>query len=155
MVRHSCPTASCSGPMYVTAEINYSTVHARQEVLACSWGTCLVTRCFVHYACKKFTRKAMAAMAPGLHWSGIMVIWGYIMATLWLCHGYLVAAVAAATARREWTCLQFLWLLESPSSLLAHTLPTLGSANSVNTKTIDVMSGIRDTTGVDSRIPSR
>ena len=32
-------------------------------------------------------------------------------------------------------CLQFLWLLESPSSLLDHTLPTLGSANSVNSKT--------------------
>ena len=27
-------------------------------------------------------------------------------------------------------CLQFLWLLESPSSLLACALPTLGSVNS-------------------------
>ena len=29
-------------------------------------------------------------------------------------------------------CLQFLWLLASSSSLLCHALPTLGSANSVN-----------------------
>ena len=28
--------------------------------------------------------------------------------------------------------LQFLWLLEFPSSLLAHVLHTLGSANSAN-----------------------
>ena len=42
----------------------------------------------------------------------------------------MAAAMAAASTRREWMCLQFLWLLESPSSLLARALPTLGSANS-------------------------
>ena len=42
-------------------------------------------------------------------------------------------------------CLQFLWLLESPSSLLAHTLPTLGSANSVNPKTVGTVNRISDT----------
>ena len=61
------------------------------------------------------------------------IIWGYIMA----------AATAAASVRNEavlWlpcqpgekTCLQFLQLLESPSSLLAHTLPIVGSASSVD-----------------------
>ena len=48
-------------------------------------------------------------------------------------------AMAAAAARREKTCLQFLRLLESPSSLLAPTLPILGSTNSadsVNRKTL-------------------
>ena len=43
-------------------------------------------------------------------------------------------------------CLQFLWLLESPSrSLLAHTLPTLGSANSVNPKTVGTVNRISNT----------
>lgn len=36
--------------------------------------------------------------------------------------------------------LQFLWLLESPFSLLIHALPTLGSANSVNSNTIGTVS---------------
>ena len=42
-------------------------------------------------------------------------------------------------------CLQFLRLLESPSSLLAGTLPTLGSmssANRVNSKTISAVDRI-------------
>ena len=34
------------------------------------------------------------------------------------------AVMAAASARREYMCLQFLQLLESSSSLLDHTLPT-------------------------------
>ena len=40
------------------------------------------------------------------------------------------------------------WLLKSPSSLLARTLPTLGSANSadsVNSKTVGVINRINDT----------
>ena len=39
-------------------------------------------------------------------------------------------ATAAVPARREWTHLQFLWLLAFSSSLLACSLPTMGSANS-------------------------
>ena len=42
-------------------------------------------------------------------------------------------------------CLQFLWLLQSSSSLLAHALTTLGSANSVhsvNSKIVGTMSRI-------------
>ena len=56
--------------------------------------------------------------------------------------------------------LQFLQLLESSSSLLAHALPTLGSANSVdsmnrNSKTTGIMNRISDTIDIDNRIPSR
>ena len=36
-------------------------------------------------------------------------------------------------------CLQLLLLLESPSSLLAHALPTLGSVNSENSKIIGIV----------------
>ena len=42
-------------------------------------------------------------------------------------------------------CLQFLQVLKSPSSLLAHALPTLGSvigANSVNSETIGIVNRI-------------
>ena len=42
-------------------------------------------------------------------------------------------------------CLQFLWLLESSSNLSAQALPTLGSVNSVNSKTIGTASRISDT----------
>lgn len=61
--------------------------------------------------------------------------------------GYVVAAATAAVlARREaglWLpCLQFPQLLKSPSSLLAHTLPSLGS---VNSETISITSWISET----------
>ena len=42
-------------------------------------------------------------------------------------------------------CLQFLRLLTSPSSLLACTLPTVGSVNSVNSETTGVMNRISNT----------
>ena len=41
-------------------------------------------------------------------------------------------ATTAVLARREETCQQFQWLLESSSNLLARALPTLGSANSAD-----------------------
>ena len=56
--------------------------------------------------------------------------------------------MAALPARREWKCLQFLWLLQSSSSLLAHALTTLGSANSVhsvNSKIVGTMSRLSNT----------
>ena len=61
------------------------------------------------------------------------------MAPLWLCCDCCYdccviqesgCAMAAMPARREEMRLHFLWFLESPSSFLAHALPTLGSANS-------------------------
>ena len=84
-----------------------------------------------------FTMKALAAAALGLRWSGIMVMLCEIM--LWSCCGCCYSCYisqergcvkAAMPARREEMRLHFLWLLESPSSFLAHALPTLGSANS-------------------------
>ena len=80
------------------------------------------------------------------------------MAVFWLHYDYVVAAAtaarisqergcatAAAWAGREWKCLQFPRPLESPSSLWASALPTLGSVNSVNSKTVDLTNRIRDT----------
>ena len=57
------------------------------------------------------------------------------MALLRLRYGYVVAAATAAVpAKREQGCLQFLWLLKPPSSLLAHALPILGSGNSAQSE---------------------
>ena len=53
--------------------------------------------------------------------------------------------MAALPARGEYTCLHFLWLLESPPSLLACALPALGSANSADTVS-------SETTGITNRI---
>ena len=109
---------------YVTAEIIYSTAYACHEVLAWSRTTLWYTHVWA---------------VPRKQWH------------LWPCHGCVPwvsqerrecsvsVAMAAAAARREKTCLQFLRLLESPSSLLAPTLPILGSTNSadsVNRKTL-------------------
>ena len=57
----------------------------------------------------------------------------------------MAAAMVAVSARRESICLQCLWLLKSSSSLLAHDLPILGSANSVNSVN-------SETTGITNRI---
>ena len=81
------------------------------------------------------TMKALTAAVAGLHWSNTMVSSYEVM--LRLCYGYVVAAamgsasakretvMAAVPAWREWTCLLFLWLLESLSSFLACALPFL------------------------------
>ena len=106
---------------------------------------------FVLYSCKNFTTKALAAAALGLDWSDIMIMLCEVI--LWLCYSYVVAAATAAVlARREavlWlSCLRFLQLLKSPSSLLAHTLTTLGSVNcadSVNSETISITNWISET----------
>lgn len=45
------------------------------------------------------------------------------------------AAATAVLARTEQTRLQFLRLLESPSSFLALALPTLGSTNNAHSET--------------------
>ena len=103
------------------------------------------------YSCKNFTTKALAAAALGLDWSDIMIMLCEVI--LWLCYSYVVAAATAAVlARREavlWlSCLRFLQLLKSPSSLLAHTLTTLGSVNcedSVNSETISITNWISET----------
>ena len=73
---------------YVIAGIISSTAHAQHEVLL---GCGLVS---VQYPCMNVTMKTQPAAALGLHWSDPMTV----MAPLWLCYGY---AVAAASARRE------------------------------------------------------
>ena len=80
---------------------------------------------------------------------------GYVKATLWLCCGFCYSCrtsqergcvmAAHQPGDNEPVCSSFGWLLESPSSLLARALPTLGSVNSVNSKTIGLTDRIRDT----------
>ena len=99
-----------------------------------------------------------------------------ITAVSWLCPlgqprvergcAVLSYVMAAASARREavlWLLcqpgLQFLQLLESPSSLLTRTLPTLGSAihaDSMNSETFVIRNRMTsDTIDIVGRIPSR
>ena len=57
--------------------------------------------------------------------------------------------MAAIPARREQMCLQFLQLLKYPARLLAHALPTLGTANSadrMNSETVWGVNRISNTT---------
>ena len=136
MVRLSRPTASRSCPCfvnkdYVTAEIPYSTGNACHKVPAWSQATLC---CMPVWA---LPRKQ-----------------GWLLlrhsCVCWVSHrrreDSMSTAMTAVSVRREQMCLQFLWLLESPSrSLLAHTLPTLGSANSVNPKTVGTVNRISNT----------
>ena len=98
-----------------------------------------------------------------LHWGSTMIMlydeimlrlcYGYVLVMLWLLLLLLhqsgeSCVMAPMSAKRELTCLQFLWFLKSPSSLLAGTLPTLSSANSVdsvNSETVGPMSRISKT----------
>ena len=116
---------------YVIAEIIYSTVHECHEAI--TWSQAV-------------TMKSPAAAASWLHWSDSR------LSHMQWCHGFITALLrlhygcgygccisqdryrvtAGMPARREYTCLQFLWLLTSSSRLLALALPVLGSANSAN-----------------------
>ena len=125
-VRLSLVLAPHFGNDYGTAEISCGTVPVPQEGLTWPLG----------YFC--------SVSVYGLHLEKPTVVcWGvlwYVMsAALWLCYccddssvkqecgeyGRSAAATAAASTRREGTCLQFLQLLASSSSLLALALPTL------------------------------
>ena len=65
----------------------------------------------------------VAAATWRLHWSNSMIM--LYKGMLWIYYAYVVAAaMAALPARREETCLWFLWLLISSSSF---ALATLGS----------------------------
>lgn len=112
--------------------------------------------------------KALTAAAFRLHWGGTMVMlcedmqwlhYGYDMVMLWL----LLWAITPGEA--------VLWLLfESESinvsaipmapcnfsfpALLTQALPTLGSANSMSSKTIGIMNRISSTIGVVNRYPA-
>ena len=84
----------CSGSLtprfvnndYVTAEIIYTTAHARHEVPA--WSQVTVSG----YTCMSFTMKVLAAAVLGLHWSDTMAMLYEVMlwlhySSVWLCCG--------------------------------------------------------------------
>ena len=52
-------------------------------------------------------------------------------------------------------CLQFLRLLKSPSSFLAHAFLTLDSVNSVNSQTTGTVSRISETQDMETPHPHR
>ena len=116
----------CSGSLaphlinndYLTAEIIYSTAQAHHEVLVWLQATLFGTPVWAPPK-KSASRREYCYDDCASQERGCVML-GYAMA----------AALAAASTRREWMCLQFLWLLESPSSLLARALPTLDSVNS-------------------------
>ena len=93
----------------------------------------------------------VAAATWGLHWSNSMIM--LYKGMLWLYYAYVVAATMdALPARREETCLWFLWLLESPSSFLAHALPALCLTDSVNSETTGIMNRMQNNTATHSSI---
>ena len=137
MILHGC----------VTVDTTYSTAHACHEVLAWSQSTLC-------------SRPVWAS--PWKPW--LLLHWGYIGATSWLCYmrlyyGYVVLMLwlllqllcqggeslcygCCSSQEGKNMCLYFLQLFESPSSLLAHELPTIGSANSVNSKVTGITNRI-------------
>ena len=142
----------------VTAKITCNTVHARHEVPA--WSQDILCCTYIWAPPKKWQHyfwikgasfgsamreeynvsSAKAAASPKReYWCGCCIIQ----------EGGCVMTVAPA--RKEYMCLQSLKLLESPSSLLAHNLPSLCSVNSVNSHTIGIMSRTSNTTDVISR----
>ena len=97
------------------------------------------------YACKfHHESPSYGCIGTTLEWHHGHVIWGYVMALLWLRYGYVVAvATIAASAKTE----AVLWLpcqlgenkrvcscygSAFSSSLLACALPSLRSANNVH-----------------------
>ena len=105
--------------VYLTTELTFRTAHAPQEVLARSQRSIckLHPKKQRHYCC-------VTAVSVGSAMRG---------------------ETCGMAARGKQVCLRLLGLLESPSSLLARALPTLGSASSVG-------SGYSKTTGVTGRI---
>ena len=120
----------------VTAEILYSTVHACLEVLAWSQATlcCIHTwappRKWRHYCCVTAVSVGSATRGENI---ACLVLWllcqpGERLCRVRLCYGCCIC-------QKRKTCLRFLQLVESSSSLLVRALPTLGSANSVHSET--------------------
>ena len=136
---------------YVTAEVWDHLYH-------CAWmsrGTHLLMGYCVQYACMSFTMKALAAAASGLHWSNTMVTLYKVMlwlAILCLCCG---CCYGCCVSQERINLSAFPMLLESPSSLLTHTLPTLClaySEESVNSETIGIMNRMKSNIATHSSI---
>ena len=107
-VRLSCPTPSCLlAPCSVnddSAQLHKSWDHLWHCKCA-SWGIHLITGYFVLYICMSFTMKALATVAPGLHWRDIMIVLYEVM--LWLHYCYIMVKL--------WL---LLWLLHHPGERL-------------------------------------
>ena len=141
----------CSGslaPRFVNndsimAEVINSTQHAHHEVLSWTWATfviwvppkkrgyccCIMVFIWVSHERREWSMSTVTVAAS---------------ARREYCYGFCISqergcvvvgyARAAASARSQQMHPQFLRLLEPPSSLLAHALPTLGSGNSAHSQ---------------------
>ena len=78
---------------YVTAEIISSTSHVHHEMLAWLWARICAVPLYERY----HESPAWCCTGATLEWPHDYVMCGYVMALLWLCYVYAVAA----TARRE------------------------------------------------------
>lgn len=158
-VRFSCPMLSCclipcfckamTLHGYVTADITYSTVHVDFEVLTLSWA-------ILKYNCMSFTMKALSIAALGLQWNDIMVMlwkvcYGSIMAMLWPCYDNCYGCCVS----QERLCYGFHTSQEKVNASAFPMAPrfffhplgsclTLGSENSVHSKTIGIVSRMHE-----------
>ena len=87
----SHPLAPCSvNNDFVTAEITYSTARVHHKVLTWSWASLCSTLihgllCVVHLYGHHLGRFCCCIRAT-LEWHQGYVMWGYSIATLWLCY---------------------------------------------------------------------
>ena len=105
MVRLSCTAASRCCPRFgnndhVTAEIT-------KHQMCTSHGTCLILDYCGQHTCMSVTRKDLAAAAPGLPWSAIVIMSYEVM--LWLCYGCVMVM--------SWL---LLWLVQQPVQRLCY-----------------------------------
>lgn len=111
-----------------TAEITYSTACACHEVPACSRDAVCSSPVWASP-----WEPRLLCTGTTLEQHRNHVTWGHAMALLWLRYGHVVAAAsAAAPAKGEQMCLRFLRLLKPPSCIAGWVLPSLGSANTVD-----------------------
>ena len=98
--------------VYVTVEITYSIVHVHHKELAWSQGICLVMRyspcqemfCAVHLYEPHHESPGCCYIGATLGRHHDYIIWCYVTALLWLCSGYVVAAVMAVCNPGERLC---------------------------------------------------
>ena len=147
--------------VYVTAEITYYTAHVRHELLTLSRGTRLLTRyslgheLFCAECLQEHHHKNPGCCYTGLHCSNSMIMVYKVMlwlAILCLCCG---CCYGCCVSQERINLSAFPMLLESPSSLLTHTLPTLClaySEESVNSETIGIMNRMKSNIATHSSI---
>ena len=100
-------------------DITYCTAHARHEDSLGHWLLCAVR---LYELCRESPGCCCTGATLKRHHSYVM--WGYVMATLWLCYSYVMAAaLAAASARGETVCQERL-SCASQERLNVSTFPT-------------------------------